>query len=281
MAADHIHPERTDPRILLDYALLAVGLGSLLILAIEWAVPLGPAEHAWLTWIDRAVIGLFAAGLAGRLWTAGDPARRVKVRWPEFVGLLPLTEPLLTSWRFYVLVQIVVVLARVGTGLDRHLGARALSRLMERYGSMVAEEVTEPILVRGSIVAQGVLQHGRYPASVGDALEARREEIHGSVLAAAETNDHMRRLMHLPLVKRLVRGSVDATVDAAVASLTSDDMDLVVREAIDRTFEDFRTGVRESDWKTKGLSVAEVRQALRRREGAGDGEQSGRSRSGF
>lgn len=244
--------------LIVDYALIGLAVASIFLVVLDWTVPLTPGERAAITWIDRAAIAAFGLSFAARLGLSRDAPDRLRVRWPELIGLLPLFEPVVTGLRFYPIVQVVVVGARLSSGLDRHLGERALRRLADRYSHMVVEEITDRVLIRGAHVAEDVAQKGRYAASVGEALDARREDVHGSVDRALDSNPHIRQVAHFPGVERIVHGTVDASLDAAIAQLTSDEMDRVVREVIHRTFEDFRVEVTRKEWTERGLRPDET-----------------------
>lgn len=250
--------ERVRRVLLVDYVLIGLAIVSIFLVVLDWTVPLTPGERNAIVWIDRAAIAAFGLSFAARVGLSRDAPDRIKVRWPELIGLLPLFEPVVTGLRFYPIVQVVVVGARLSSGLDRHLGERALRRIVDRYSHMIAEEITDRVLIRGAHVAEDVARKGRYAASVGESLDARRDDIHGSVDRALDANPNLRAVSHLPGVSRIVHGTVDATLDAAIAQLTSDEMDRVVHEVIHRTFEDFRVEVARKEWKQRGLRPGEA-----------------------
>lgn len=250
-------PDRVRRVLLVNYLLIGLALASLVILVLQWTVPLRPVEQTVLTWVDRVAIAAFGLSIVWRLGLSEDTPGRLAVRWPELLGLLPLTEPAFTAFRFYPLVQVVVVVARLSSGLDRHLGAHALGRLLDRYAHMIAEEIGDRVLIYAAHTAEDVARKGRYPASVGESLQARRDDVHGSIDRALDANPYLRGVSHLPGVDRIVKGTVDAALDAAVAQLTSEEMDRIVQETIHRTFEDFRIEVARKEWKRRGLRPGE------------------------
>lgn len=272
---DEPFSEAPTPRVrrvlIVNVVLIGLAVASIFLVVLDWTVPLTTGEQNAIVWIDRAAIAAFGLSFAARMVLSRDRPGRLAVRWPELIGLLPLFEPVVTGLRFYPIVQVIVVVARLSSGLDRHLGEQALRRLADRYSHMVVEEITDRVLIRGAHIAEDVAQKGRYSASVGEALEATRDDVHGSVDKALDANPNLRMVSHLPGVSRLVHGTVDATLDAAIAQLTSDEMDRVVQEVIHRTFEDFRVEVAKKEWKERGLRPGEAVRGAGRTTSAGGG----------
>lgn len=250
--------ERVRRVLIVNYTLIALAVVSIFLVVLDWTVPLTTGERDAIVWIDRAAIAAFGLSFAARMVLSRDTPGRLAVRWPELIGLLPLFEPVVTGIRFYPIVQVVVVGARLSSGLDRQLGEHALRRLADRYSHMVVEEITDRVLIRGAHIAEDVARKGRYAASVGEALDATRDDVHGSVDQALDANPNLRMVAHLPGVSRIVHGTVDATLDAAIAQLTSEEMDRVVHEVIHRTFEDFRVEVARKEWKQRGVRPGEA-----------------------
>lgn len=270
--------------ILMDYLLLVLGLASAVILFLEWQVTLEGGEQQILRYVDLTAQVLFGLGFLGKLLSSESKVRMLRTRFVELVGVMPLTQPVLVAPRYYPLVQIVVVLTRLSIGLDRHLGERALTRLFGRYKSALVEELTDPILIQATYITQDVLENGQYARSIGTSLDRQRPEIHTTVDKAVRANPRMGRLLRIPGTQRIIRETVDATLDSAIEALTSEEMDQVVEETMEEVFEDFRAEVGKRKWKERGVGIGDVAGALRGRgrhprdrqaEDAGEGDGPG------
>ncbi len=257
-----------DRVILMDYLLLILAFASAIILFLEWNVELPPNQEAILTLVDRVAIGLFALGFMGKVLTSPEPGHTLKTRAVELIGLFPLTQPVLVDPTYYPIVQGLALITRFSIGLDRHLGDRALSRIFQRYRSMIVEELTDPILIRASIITEDVIQKGTYAQSIGENLEEKRPQVHETVLKSIEANPKARRLMKIPGIPGLVRDAVDGALDSTVTALTADEMEEIVESTVAEVFKDFRREVGRKEWKTKGVGVGTVIPTVRR--GRGD-----------
>lgn len=263
---------REDRVILMDYLLLVLAIASAIILFLEWNVDLPPGQERLLTLVDRVAIALFGLGFLGKVLVSPEPVHTFKTRAVELIGLFPLTQPVLVAPTYYPIVQGLALLTRFSIGLDRHLGDRALSRIFQRYRAMLVEELTDPILIRASIITEEIIQHGTYAESIGENLERKRSDIHETVRKSIDANPQMRRVMKLPGVPRLVRDAVDGALDSAVTALTSEEMEAIVQSTVEEVFKDFRTEVARKEWKAKGVGVRAVAQAVRGGRG-GDGDE--------
>lgn len=259
--ANHLADEENI--ILMDYLLLLLGLASAAILFLEWEVALAAGEQSVLRRVDQVAQVLFGLGFLGKVLTSPEKTRMIRNRWPELVGVMPLTQPFLVAPRYYPIVQIAVVLTRLSIGLDRHLGERALSRIFYRYRSAIVEELTDPILIQATYITQDVLENGQYARSIGNSLDQQRPEIHTTVDKAVRSNPRMNHVLRIPGTQRLIRETVDATLDSAIEALVSEEMDQVVEETLDEVFEDFRDEVGKRKWKERGVGLGAVAGALR------------------
>jgi histone H3/H4 len=249
--------------ILMDYLLLVLGLASAALLFVQWNVTLTGEEQRILGYVDKTAQVLFGLGFVGKVLTSPNKTGTLRTRWPELVGVMPLTQPFLVTPRYYPIVQIAVVITRLSIGLDRHLGERALSRIFARYRAALVEELTDPILLQATHITQNILKNGQYARSIGNSLEEQRPQIHGAVEKAVRANPRMGRMMRIPGSDRLVRETVDATLDSAIEALTSEEMDEVVEETLDEVFEDFRAEVGKRKWKEQGVGISQVAGAFR------------------
>ncbi len=260
--------------LLFDYALLILAAGSAVIGVIAFSPGLEPLEKGAIRYVDYAAIILFGFFFAAKLVRSGKPIAFAKENWFGLAGLLPLTEPLLIPDRFWIVVQIIIVTSRVSVALDRALGERVLLGVFARYKAMIVEELTDPILDRLLAIIQQALVRGRYLESLGQSLDERRPLIRESVRKSIEASPKLSKLSTLGPVKRYIDSTIEEAVDAAVVALTSEEMNRLVAESLDRALADFRGTVQDRAWRKKGYGFTDVASGIFRGEMRTDRDQT-------
>ncbi len=265
-----VEPRRADLALksnilVIDLAALALALGSLIVLVARRTVDLEPGEIEILLWTDYAAIGLFALLFLAKGVVAESPRRYLRGHWFDVLGLLPVTQPLLGLDRWWTLAGVLIVIARASAALDRAFGERVLARVLDRYRAALVEELTEPILVRILAILRDALTRGRYLESVGKSVEEKRRDIHEVVRKAVKASPKMTFLRSLPGMERKLDEAVDEAVTSAVVALTSDELNRLVTDAIDRALRDLEREVAKPTWKERGLTLGDITRGLVRR----------------
>lgn len=248
----------------IDLAALLLAAASLVVLVAERTVTLQPGEELYLTYLDYAAVVLFAVLFVAKGLVSGSPAGYLKGHWFDAIGVLPLTQPLFGLDRWWGVIGFLIVLARASAALDRAFGERVLLRVFDRYRAMLVEELTEPILVRLLVILRDALTRGRYMASIGASIEEKRADVHEVVRKAVAASPKMTFITHLPGVDRKLQEAVDEAVTSAVTALTSEEMNRIVRDAIDRALRDLETEIAKPHWKERGLTLTDVARGLSR-----------------
>lgn len=248
--------------VFLDYVFLFLGLMSLIIWGLDFSRSLEPDEVVVLRWTDYATIAVFGVVFLGKLLAADFPLRYLKAHWFAIFGFFPLTNPLFIPPRFYIVVQILIVVSRFGQAIDRAFGAHVLKQVFARYRAAVVEELTDPLLDRLLFVIQINLVRGRYAASIGEGIDRRRAEVRMSVEKAIMASPKLTTITKIPGAEEAIHNAVQEGIDAAVAALKSDELNRAIQETLNEAFEDLRKSVRERSWKEQGVGLGDVATGL-------------------
>jgi hypothetical protein len=246
---------------LIDIAILGLAFTSLLVFLLDRTRSLPQGEEAGLRFLDLSLVVLYAGAYLTKWFLAPAPIRWLRRNWINAVGALPLTINVLgfaVADRYFLVVQVIIVVLRAGEALDRAFGARILEGLFERYRSMVVEELADPLLMRLALVLEDAVTSRDYAAAIGKRLDERRDLVEAAVKRAISASPKLSRLSQFGPVERWIDETTDEIVDAAHAALTGPEINLLIREGLQDAFAELKQGIAEKKWREKGVGVADV-----------------------
>ena len=242
----------------LDIAILVLAFVSLLVFLVDRTNALPDDEEVVLRWIDLALVALYGGAFLFKLLVVEAPLRWLRRYWIYAFGVFPLTMPILVPARYYIVVQVIIVVLRTGEALDRAFGARVLRGLFERYRYMLIEELTDPLLMRLAIVLEDAVTSRDYAAAIGARLDQRRDLIEAAVDRAIAKSPKLQRLTSFGPVDRWVDETREEMVDAIHAALSGPELNQIIREGLQDAFAELKQGIADKKWHRKGVGLKDV-----------------------
>lgn len=258
-----------------DYTILGLAAASLVVFLLHVGSTLSGFEAKTLRYVDFALIALYGALFGVKWMLAPEPARWVRRHAFWLLGMMPLTVPVLVPDRYYIVVQVLVLVLRTGKALDRAFGAHVLSGLFDRYRWMVVEELTEPLLMRLAVLLEESLTSRDYAAAIGKRLHERRDLVEAAVSRAIAASPKLTLVSKFGPAQRLIDETTTEVVDAAHAALTGPEINTLIREGLQDAFAELKQGIADRKWQRKGLGVTEVARSVIHVRGAAEGADEG------
>lgn len=244
-----------------DYVILGLAFTSLLVFILERSRALPAEEHVVLRVVDIALVVLYGGAFATKWMLADDPTRWIRRNGPLALGAFPLTYNVLgflVADRYFIVLQVIVVVLRTGEALDRAFGERILRGLWERYQYMIVEQLSQPLLMRLAVVLEDAVTSRDYAAAIGRRLDDRRDLIEASVKRAIQASPKLSRLSQFGPVERWIDETTQEVVDAAHAALTGPEVNTLIREGLQDAFAELKVGIAQKRWQDKGVGVVDV-----------------------
>lgn len=229
--------------VMILLALLSVGL---LLYVVLGDVNAETRQRIFL--IDSGICAIFAVEFVWRWRREGWKRSFFWRNWYEIIGMIPLSQPALRSFR---LLRVIVVVARVARVTDRAAGERLSQRLLGRLLAPVVEQIKHPITLAVLGEVSAVLQSGQYTKNVGRALEQNHDELRAMVLEKIKEDRRIGRLSVLPFHDRVVESATDTSMRVIFAVLDDPRTDELVGDILRENLLQIRHDVRE-----KGVSGA-------------------------
>ncbi|HVM45591.1 MAG TPA: hypothetical protein VM582_06615, partial [Candidatus Thermoplasmatota archaeon] len=203
---------------------------------------------------------LYGGAFAIKWLLADAPLRWLRRNALLALGAFPLTVNVLpfVADRWFIVVQVLIVILRAGEALDRAFGERILIGLWERYRSMIVEELSQPLLLRLAIVLEEAVTSRDYAAAIGRRLDDRRDLVEAAVKRAIAASPKLTRLSRFGPVERFIDETTHEIVDAAHAALTGEEINTLIRESLQDTFAELKLGIAQRKWQGKGVGVSDV-----------------------
>jgi hypothetical protein len=247
---------------LVDYAILFLAFLSLLVFVLDRTDKLTGGDITTLRTIDLVLVALYGAAFAFKWIVAERRLRWLRRNALNALGAFPLTFPLFFPEKYFIVVQVIIVILRTGEALDRAFGARVLRGLFDRYQYMVVEELTDPLLMRLAIVLEDAVTSRDYAAAIGKRLDERRDLVEAAVKRAIHASPKLSRISEFGPVSNWIDETTEEMVDALHAALTGPELNTIIREGLQDAFAELKQGIAEKKWRERGVGVAEVGRGL-------------------
>ena len=249
---------------LFDYAILGLAVTSLLIFLLDRTGALPQLEERALFVVDISLTFLYAV-MFGAKWVLADkPWRWFRRNAIYALGTLPITVNFLVADRYFIVLQALIVIARIGEALDRAFGEKVLQGILDRYRAMLVEELSAPLLMRLAIVLEEAVLSRDYAAAIGRRLDERRDLMEASVRRAIAASPKLTRVAQFGPVERWIDETTHEIVDAAHAALTGPEINLLIHEGLQDVFAELKDGIAHRKWQGKGVGITDVATAVAR-----------------
>ncbi|HVM44562.1 MAG TPA: hypothetical protein VM582_01405, partial [Candidatus Thermoplasmatota archaeon] len=217
----------------LDRAIIALAFASVLVFTLHVTGVLGGLA---LTALDVAVVAAYAVIFLLKGLLDERPARWFARHIWLAVALLPLTVPVLVAQPYFLVVQIVILLARAAKAIDRALHLHVVAGHSERYRARLAEEVSQPLLMNLANALEEAVVGRDFAGALGRSLHERRDLVEAAVRHGIESNPRLARVARFGPVQRWVDETTADVVDAAHAALASPQTNILLQEAFRDAF---------------------------------------------
>jgi len=246
---------------LLDYAILGLAFTSLLVFVVERFAVLPEEERIFLGIVDLTLVVLYGGAFGTKWLLADSPTRWIRRNALFALGAFPLTINALSFFvadRYFIIIQVIVVVLRTGEALDRVFGERILQGLWQRYQYLIVEQLSQPLLMRLAVVLEDAVVSRDYAAAIGRRLDDRRDLVEAAVKRAIQASPKLTRLSQFGPVERFIDETTHEIVDAAHAALTGPEINTLIREGLQETFAELKAGIAQKKWQEKGVGVVDV-----------------------
>jgi voltage-gated potassium channel len=232
-----------DDWIMLALALLSVGLLGFMVLN-----PPSREAGMWIFYVDCAVCVVFFLEFlrrwSKRRWSKGFLARN----WYELFAMLPVAHPALISYRFGI---VVLLLVRLGRAADRAVGEQFTHRLVDKLSDPIVRAIKKPVTIAVLDEVVKVLETGNYPENLAKSLDAHRAELRAIITEKVSEDPQLGKLKRVPFHGELVRAVVDTSFRVLLEVLLDPRIDdffsAVVRENREQIRRAVELGLNEVD----------------------------------
>lgn len=234
----------------LDLFMLVLALFSVCLLLWVFLADIDPETQVRAFRVDVAICVVFALEFGWRWRLAGWRRDFIARNWYEVLGMIPVSHPALRSFRLLRVVRVVVVLARLGKGVDRAFGEQYTIRLLARFSDTIVEAVKRPITVAVLDEVGDVLKAGHYTKNLAEALAENRSELQEMVLEKLRQDPLTGRFRVLPFHDRLVDLVSETTMRVMFEVLEDPRTDELVADILRENVEQIRLAVRNKELLT-------------------------------
>lgn len=227
-----------------DWLMLLLAIVSVGLLVWITFTDVDPLWERRVIVTDYVICGVFAVEYVARWRRSGMGWRFLRSYWYEIIGMIPLSDPALRSFR---LLRIVVIVARLARATDRAFGDKATAYIVGRFADTIVDVIRKPVTIAVLDEVIAVVQTGQYADHVATALEHNRAEIDQLVIDLIREDELAGRLKFVPFHDDVVRLVSDAVMRIVSDGLTDPRTHTLISDAIREAAEQLRASVRAGD----------------------------------
>jgi hypothetical protein len=216
------------------------------VVAGENGPGVGPyARHNWWDLVGMVPLGLFVVVDWG-IFGCASWAAIASCPGPNVYGL----DDVAFLWHLGI---VVVAAARITWIGEWILGERVIRRFARRYEEAIVAEIGDAVLLRALDTTEAILTSGHYTQSLGTAIDRKRPEIDALVRKNLEAHRTTAILAQPEFVQDAIRKAEQGVIDSVVLTLTSAELDRIVRDTIHVMLKDFKSEIAKGRWVEKAL----------------------------
>jgi voltage-gated potassium channel len=250
-----------DDYVMLTLAVISVGLLGYVVLS-----PPSYAVGIWLFYCDVAICAVFLGEFLWRWHKHGWHKMFPVKNWYEVFALIPIAHPALYHLHF---VTVVLLLVRIGRGIDRVVGEQFTYRLVDKLSVPIVHAIKKPVTIAVLDEVVKVLETGNYPENLARSLTENRAELRTIISEKLSEDRQLSKLKLLPFHAEIVHSVVDTSFRVVLEVLQDPRIDdffsSVVRDNREQIRKAVQLGLNEHDSveAEKLLPVRTQRSALR------------------
>ncbi|MPZ62917.1 MAG: ion transporter [Propionibacteriales bacterium] len=227
-----------------DLLVVALALLSVALIAYSVLADLSDRERLTVFWIDLGICVLFLGEFLGSWNEAGWRLSFLWRNWYDVLSMVPVAHPYFIEGDWTRLLWVVVVLARIGRGVDRLVGERVTAVLVSRTTTALVDTIRYPITVAVLDEVTAVLQTGHYTENVANALRENEKEIKSMVREKVKADPLTGRISLLPFHDRMVDTVSETTLRVTFEVLDDPRTDELVADVLRENITQLRDEVR-------------------------------------
>lgn len=237
--------------------------------------PIAGWEPFWIiVAIDAAITLVFILEFVVKSREYGSVAKYARDNWFDVVGMFPMGFFVALDWylagsssltllatnagargasivrllRFARIIRVITAASRLARAANMTLGEQVVSKVFNKYKAILVAELTTPILLQAISITQGIITRGKYAESVGKELDAKRDEIYSLIIKNLEARKATQTLTQPEFVRAAIRKAEEEILDTVVLTLTSEELNKIIADTVDRVLEDFKRELKKKEW---------------------------------
>jgi hypothetical protein len=232
-------------RRLTDLLVVALAVLSVALLAYSALFDLTDEQQMTVFWIDVGICVVFFFEFLGSWRAAGWGLMFWWRNWYDVLSMIPVAHPYFVEGEWTRLLWGVVILARIGRGVDRLVGERVAGAVTSKAINRLVDVIKYPITVAVLEEVAAVLQAGRYTENIATALHENEHEIKSMVREKVKADPLTGRITWLPFHDRLVDTVSETTLRVIFEVLNDPRTDELVADVLRENILQLRAEVRK------------------------------------
>jgi len=243
----------------LHWAAFTLSLFSLVLLAIWTFSSRGAVPIAWV-WIDIGLSVVFAIEFFTRSGFRWGRMSYLRSRFFDFIAIVPALALVNHGFVMESVWLWLILVARFIRVVDRFLGDGFIQRTVLTVAEIFEEEITDRVLERIIIRIQGEMDRASFSQGVAEAFIRNKDDVLQRVRTMTPREGLVPGLAHLVGLDKALERTEERAYDAIVALLSSQEIDLAVRDVVNTTFARMRTELGKKSWRQRlGMKIGRVK----------------------
>lgn len=217
------------PLDFVDVAMLVLAVLSVGLLLYVTVIDRTNAGATWVFVVDTTICAIFAVEFVWRWRKTGWQPMYPLSHWYEVIGMIPIANPAVRSFR---LLRVIVVAVRVARLVYRVFGERFTNRLVDQLTDPVVEAIKRPVILMVLDEVVKVVETGNIPLGLAAALRENSDELEQLVVEKLNEDPTTGRLAMLPFSERITRAMIETTLRVVLEVLADPRVDEFVTDVV-------------------------------------------------
>lgn len=228
----------------IDYLMISLALFSVLLLLIEYIIPLEPLHTKLIIYADLVIVAIFFTEFMYNVLKSKSRANYIIEHWYDIIGMIPAAHPVLRGFRLFRIFRVIVIASRFMKTVNLAFGENIIFRILGKYKDLIVEELYQMMTVRALDMVRDVTGKTDYSQSVHKVLLRRQDDIREIVTETMDKYAQSEWITRTALYKRFKNQMSDVTTNAVIEILEDEKTNELLMDVIQEIIADIQHDVR-------------------------------------
>lgn len=226
-----------------DFLMIFLAVFSVMILLIEYIIPLDPLHRNIIIYADLVIVAIFFTEFMFRISKSKSKVDYVIDHWYDIIGMIPAAHPLLRGFRLFRIFRVLVIASRLLRSANRIYTENILKRFLGQYKVLIVDEFYDILTVRVLELVEEITDKTDFSRPVRNVIRRRQDDIKEMVTETMDNYAQSEWITKNTLYKRFQSQMSDLATRVVIDILEDEKTNEIIVDIIKEVLIDIKADI--------------------------------------